>query len=514
MKRVLFSAGLLATVGLGILIRLPPGVTVTVAALLFLAAALCLLSRKGFRTFAAAFCLLAVCVVFGSYALRAAADRAVQEVLTDTSSPVTATVVEEPIRYDGFSVYEIETDPFLSHGKSWSLRLSLLLNDCSLEAYDRFAATLRFSELDPDYRDFALADGRVLGADAVGSITYLGHAEGFHPYELAIRLRKTVRDRVKANLPPETAGILCGFLVGGTEEMDDATAGSFRESGLSHTVAVSGLHMTILVNTLVTLLCGLGLRWRTGFFLALPLLIAYAAMSGFTASSLRAVGMIAVVYSADLFRRRADRLNFLGGAALVMLAISPYRIFDRSFQLSFSAMAGILILTPRLDRLITARLRGENAFADFARSLLSTACATVSATAATFPILLFTYGGISTVSVIANLLTSFLVTVALPLGMLAVALGGISALFALSRAVFFVTDLLLWCIRGVAVSLASLPGHWLSLPVTATGIAVCAVFLFLSVLYFLRAGAERRFTAALPSCAMLLIAVLAAVNMF
>ncbi len=166
----------------------------------------------------------------------------------------------------------------------------------------------------------------------------------------ALRLR--LETLLASSLPPAPAGLAAAVSLGSRAGLDPAWRTAFRRSGNAHLLAVSGLHagMVVLLALLVgrILLLERRARWR----LAALLSLAWLVLVGFAPPASRAVLMVLAVLVSVSAGRPVSPLNSLCLAALVIVLLSPTALRDASFQLSFSAVAGILLLGLPLVRLV------------------------------------------------------------------------------------------------------------------------------------------------------------------
>ena len=130
------------------------------------------------------------------------------------------------------------------------------------------------------------------------------------------------------------------------DTIPDAVLDDFRKTGTSHLLAISGLHVGILMALAVAVSARVFGR-RRNLYLIVPLLAVwlYAVMAGLSPSVVRASIMGTVYLAALALGRPKSILPALGLAAAVMVAVSPNILWSVSFQLSFAAMAGIATLS-------------------------------------------------------------------------------------------------------------------------------------------------------------------------
>lgn len=157
----------------------------------------------------------------------------------------------------------------------------------------------------------------------------------------------------KSGLSHEHASLLAALLWGYKANIPDNVRQYFSASGLSHVLAVSGLHIGIIAGLLWFLLYPLRLFSfrRLQGVVTMLLLWVYAFVTGLSPSVVRACIMATFVGIALLLNRRNTSLNALCGSAFIVLFAAPMQLFEIGFQLSYAAVAGILLFTPLLDTL-------------------------------------------------------------------------------------------------------------------------------------------------------------------
>jgi competence protein ComEC len=292
---------------------------------------------------------------------------------------------------------------------------------------------------------------------------------------LALAHSGEIRARAEAALgrgaPKREAALARGFVLGEDEPIDPVTTEDFRRSGLSHLLAVSGQNVALLALLAMPLLAALGMPLRSRLIWVLGLIAVYVPLAGAGPSIQRAGVMGALSVLATLAGRRASRFYALLVAAVVMLALEPGVAADVGWQLSFAAVLGILLLAAPLRAAIERRIGAGG----WRRALADGAALTIAAGLATAPLIAFHFEGISTTSLLANLLALPAVAPALWLGMLAAAAGQVPG-FPLeplnaidSLLLAYIAQVAAWCGRPgwaylhVRLGLAGLFGSYLGL---------------------------------------------------
>lgn len=196
------------------------------------------------------------------------------------------------------------------------------------------------------------------------------------------RAGKAFREKVAAIWDdPRVSGFLTAELTGDKSAMDDGDYLAMQETGLAHLFAVSGLHCAFLVTLLALLISQ---RQRLLCAVTIPLLLFYMVMVGMSPSVVRACIMQIFLLIAPLFRRGSDPLTSLAAALLVILLCNPFAAASVSLQLSFSATLGMVLLSPRLYKLLTGWYKGK------CRPLRTALCFVAANLSATLSAVVFT----------------------------------------------------------------------------------------------------------------------------
>lgn len=196
------------------------------------------------------------------------------------------------------------------------------------------------------------------------------------------RAGKAFREKVAAIWDDSrVSGFLTAELTGDKSAMDDGDYLAMQETGLAHLFAVSGLHCAFLVTLLALLISR---RQRLLCAVTIPLLLFYMVMVGMSPSVVRACIMQIFLLIAPLFRRGSDPLTSLAAALLVILLCNPFAAASVSLQLSFSATLGMVLLSPRLYKLLAGWYKGK------CRPLRAALCFVAANLSATLSAVVFT----------------------------------------------------------------------------------------------------------------------------
>ncbi len=208
----------------------------------------------------------------------------------------------------------------------------------------------------------------------------------------------------------------------------------FRQTGLLHVLAVSGMHLAIAAALGAWLLRVVGVAWLPRTIAVAALAIGYAWLTGLAPATVRALAMLAALTIYSLLARRAHPLGAVALAALVLVGMEPAMARDLGFQLSLVAVLGLLTLGRDLIHWREQRWPLHPWPLDrptwcgvlwLARAALDGLAIGVAATLATAPVLACTIGGVAWWGPVATLLAAPPSTVALWLGLPLVLLAGL-----------------------------------------------------------------------------------------
>lgn len=231
----------------------------------------------------------------------------------------------------------------------------------------------------------------------------------------AAKLRKAFSEKIDSIYGKgEVAGMVKALIYGEMEGISEGTAESFRASGAMHLLAISGMHIAILYRILSAILSVIG-NFRgirpLKSVLIIVFLWGFSIFTGLGVSILRAVVMATIYETGNILGRRKHGINSLSISALIIGTVDPAAVCGAGFQLSYSAMAAIFIIYPRIAGLP----HGSGAMRD---RLWKSIALTISCHIATAPVAMAHFGTFAHFSVIANILSSPLSGAALPLSIL------------------------------------------------------------------------------------------------
>lgn len=206
--------------------------------------------------------------------------------------------------------------------------------------------------------------------------------------------------------------ILSALTLGYKRGLDPETKQVFSAAGAMHVLAVSGLHVGIIF-WVITILFGFLKKQKYGklLFVSLSvcLLWAYAFITGLSPSVMRAAAMFTIFVIGDNLNRKANTYNSLAASAFFLLLLNPNNLFEVGFQLSYSAVFGIVFLQPKLSKLLLVKTK-------FFRFFWTLITVSIAAQIATFPLTTFYFNQFPTYFLITNIIIIPAVMLLIPLG--------------------------------------------------------------------------------------------------
>jgi competence protein ComEC len=265
---------------------------------------------------------------------------------------------------------------------------------------------------------------------------------------------------IRRVLPANEGSLLVGLLLGGSQGLPKDVQEAFRDAGIVHILAVSGMNVSIVVGVLWVLLSLLGVRgwWRFG--VGIVGLVFYLLLVGLSAAPLRAGIMAGAVLFSVPTQRRVLPVASLSLAALLLLLIDPAMLFDAGAQLSFAATLGIVLVVGPAEKLAGRVVRARW----LRRWVLVPTSVSIAATLSTAPLLLHHFSRVQPLAFVTSSAVVPLVGLSMPLGIVALVANLVSPWLAtiFAQSLWLVLTLLL----KLAVFMGRLdwaiwePGRW------------------------------------------------------
>ena len=277
-------------------------------------------------------------------------------------------------------------------------------SDMILERGQRISASMSFAPFSEeiygyDERNSMISSG-ILTSAYFEDADVLADGSGFNLLTFIADIRAKLGKVIDKNFD-KTAPVIKALLIGDKSDLDASTKQDFRRLGISHILAISGTHFTVLLGMITLLLSIVGLDKRKVYVILIPIALLYMGLSGFSLSVCRAGIMAILSFWGFLSGRTRDSYTALFVALATILIIAPYSISSISLWLSFTATLTILIIIDVCGARIFSADRPwyKKIFYYVISHLLITACISFS----TLPIVTIYYGYISKATLLANL---------------------------------------------------------------------------------------------------------------
>ena len=442
-------AALVTGVGLGLWWDVPLSSTLPLL-LLTLAAVMVAIVLRLWRLPAGPM-LLAAALLFGFWRAEAASPPALPVIPTGAEVSATVRITDAPApsggRYRFRAQVAANPEGGTGHVPAGTNLLVYALPPDELIAqrsrpFLRYGDTLRLSgsvERPEPIGDFDYAawleSQRIAGVMWARHVEAISTGDGWKPMAALHRIRTALADGIGEGIPAPQSGLAQALLLGIRTELPHEVKESFRTAGMSHLLAISGLHVGIVMAlTLAAASAAVGRNHPLAIGASLVVVWAYAVLSGLDPPVVRAAIMGSLFLGQGLLGRGMRGPTALLLAAALMVGIDPSLLSGLSFQLSFTAMAGVILALPLIAALTAAASAPLSAsgswmarWSQYGLSLLiASVVVSTTTTLATLPLIAWHFGEIPLMSVPATVLAMPAMPAAL-LGAMVTALAGLLA---------------------------------------------------------------------------------------
>ncbi len=263
------------------------------------------------------------------------------------------------------------------------------------------------------------------------------------PAILARKLNHRLTEKLSTYLGGEEGALASAILLGNRSKLSGSTTLAFRRCGVSHLLALSGLHVSILIAIVEWVLGRARIPKIVRQAIIPPLAICYLILTGCSVSTVRAVLMVTVLSLAFLSSERYDALTALSATLFCILLATPYAVKDISLWMSYGATTAIIVFLPALRPLLQYDFwkRMPKICGKCLKGLVTAIATGLFATCGILAVTVTSVGSVSVLSVPLTLVLSPLMTVALFLGILSFLLP--------IKPVFFLAKLSLSAMLGI-----------------------------------------------------------------
>lgn len=227
-------------------------------------------------------------------------------------------------------------------------------------------------------------------------------------YQILMKLKWRLKEIIDSNLPEPEAGLANALLLGYRRTLMREDLQIFARVGLSHLIAISGSHITILSALIINFCLSLGLSRRRALKIIFGFLILYPLITGLAASAVRSAIMGGLAFLALYYQRSSSLIRALVFSAAVMLLFNPQLLrADIGFQLSFLALLGIIYLYPLgegITKYYLNKLKLKKTLKNVLQNILDIINLTLVSQIIILPIALINFKQVSLIAPLANIL--------------------------------------------------------------------------------------------------------------
>ncbi len=349
-----------------------------------------------------------------------------------------------------------------------------------LKMGDIITAQLKISAIDryDEYRLYDYSNGIYATANCE-KISKINKSNVF--YKAAGNIRSYVKSTITKHFKGDTAGLLLTLTTGDKTLLSDRFLHNVKTTGISHVIVVSGMHLSIIMAAVFLCLDSLFYNKYVRSLLSVAFVIFIFAVCGFTMSITRAGAMFIIAGLASVFNRDNDSLSSLLTAVTAVLIAAPFAVFNVSFQLSVLSTLAIIWPLQFYYRLIIDRLKLSS---KFLKTIISISLCSIFAIMFTLPVTIKTFGFVSIVSPITNLLITCPITVALVCNIASLALYAVPIINFLSYPLFLISGLCSKFVVVVVNAIAKLPITVAVLPQSAFWISIILIVVVIGYMYY------------------------------
>lgn len=480
MKRVFAFIGFTVAITLVVLNIIPyhfAGLVLSIAVVLFIASLLIKFTRDG-----RVICVVLGSIVFACTMFMLVSDSSVlpARTLEQKSADAVFQIIDIPEYNEESNTYTYiaETAKIDMLGSPQNIKV-YLKSDEKIDAdyYDTVSSNLYFYTAGENpFKSYGLyGDGIYVCArlNEIGEIVSNSHKPVNYYF---IELREYIQSILLNSLSGDSAGLSLALLTGSKSCLSLEVQNNFRICGLSHYLAVSGFHISLISFGAYYLMKLIKVPKAVNTFLSMAVMLVYVGAADFSKSSVRAAIMLSVVLIAKLINNKADTLNSLGLAVLI-LCFNPFAVTDAGAVLTVCAVLGITVIYKNVMKSIRVK---NIVLLYITKGVILSSSVLLAVT----PVLYLFFGSVSVLSVILNLIAEPLITLLIISVIVFCFIYGVPFITEFQISVIqLLSDVLLNMIDFTAKHFAFL---FLDISGEIFGISMCAVFVLAGIMLLIK----------------------------
>ncbi len=223
-------------------------------------------------------------------------------------------------------------------------------------------------------------------------------------YDFLYRIKNKIFNVYDTILPEKNSGVLSAMILGDKATLDKDIKELYQTHGISHILAISGLHVSLIGMSLYKLLRKLSLKIPFAVILSLVFIYSYGILTNFSVSTKRAIIMLFFLLISKVIGRTYDLVSVACLSGLIILIENPLQIYSVGFLLSYGAILGIGLVYPNLSKVFQINNK-------VLKLLFDSILISLSVQIMTLPILIYFFFEISTYSILFNIILVPFVTI-------------------------------------------------------------------------------------------------------
>ncbi len=349
---------------------------------------------------------------------------------------INGNIIDLPSKENGRFYYIIKTNTIDRKNIKIKIRLSCA-KPLQAEPYDTInteATIYILGNNNEDSLQYYKTTGVFLGAYSYSDITVISTQNKPLMYQI-LSIKQALLKNINELLPNENGGLVIALLLGNKSYLSENNLENFRNIGISHIIAISGLNLSIFLLIFLDIFERLKLNKRFVYFLSLLFVMIVMALAGFSASVLRAGIMLIILILGKLINKEADALNSIGLSLFIICVFNPLGAGYVGLQLSFFATLGIVTFQKKIAKPLDniADRISDNIIRKIFKFINETLSVTVVSFIFTLPTIFITFKKVALISILSNLLLVYSSTISM-------VFGGISALTMRFKSLDFISN--------------------------------------------------------------------------
>lgn len=393
-------------------------------------------------------------------------------VLYNRTAQIKAQITEKSYNSKGKCVYTLITEeisPENQENYDFPQKLKLKIttkSDFYAEPYEIIRIKVLFSEPEKStYKYHSISEGIFVNTSVLSEEPYIvGKSDEITYQRIVGDIRFSVNQKLRQYFMEKQSGLISALLLGDKSVLDNSVKSSFRYAGISHIIAISGLHLSIITGFIFLLFAKIIQSRKRAAYVTMVFILLYTLLTGMQYSVIRSAIMNFVYMLGIICNKKPQAINSLGLAGFAITLVNPLSIGNIGLLMSFSATLGIIVLQNRIYKAFTTffrvfsdRLFKLKPFGIIIRFVSGCVSVSLSATIFSLPVMVFVFESFSIYFLISNLIITSVVPVVIVLGFILAGLLYIPAFDFAFNALAFPEKILCDFIIGISDDISKLP---------------------------------------------------------